>query len=142
MVELTTIEIIYRLILGTIIGAIIGAERSFFHKQAGLRTFALVSLGATLFSIIALNFNQDSTSRILANIVMGIGFLGGGLIYFYQEKLQGITTAAALWVTAAIGAAIGQGYYLEVFVSSILVLLVLSFLPFIERKITNERSNN
>ncbi|GIW66217.1 MAG: hypothetical protein KatS3mg095_0115 [Candidatus Parcubacteria bacterium] len=138
MIDITTFEIIYRLILGASIGAIIGAERSFFHKQAGLRTFSLTCLGATLFSIISLNFNPDSTARILSNIIVGIGFLGGGLIFFYQEKLQGVTTAAALWVTAGIGMAIGQGYYLEIFVTTILVLFILSFLPYIERKITNE----
>lgn len=138
MSEISVIEIIYRLILGTAIGAIIGAERSFFHKQAGLRTFSLVCLGSTLFSIISIHFPIDSGLRILANIVLGIGFLGGGLIYFYQEKLQGVTTAAALWVTAALGTAIGLGFYLEVFVTTFLIIIILSVLPYLEKRITNE----
>jgi putative Mg2+ transporter-C (MgtC) family protein len=139
MSDIPIIEIIYRLILGATIGAIIGAERSFFHKQAGLRTFSLVCLGATLFSLIALKFSPDASSRILANIVIGIGFLGGGLIYFYQEKLQGATTAAALWVTASLGSAIGLGLYLETFLVAFLVVLILAFLPYLEKKISNEK---
>ncbi|MCS7184028.1 MAG: MgtC/SapB family protein [Patescibacteria group bacterium] len=139
MTDTSLLEIGYRLILGVIIGAIIGAERSFFHKQAGLRTFSLTCLGATLFSVISLNFDTEGTARLLANIIVGIGFLGGGLIYFHQEKLQGVTTAAALWVTAAIGTAIGQGYYFETFITSLLVLLILSVLPSVERRIANEK---
>jgi putative Mg2+ transporter-C (MgtC) family protein len=129
------LEIIYRLFLGSALGALIGVERSFFKKQAGLRTFALVGLGATLFSLIAAKFTPDSTTRILANIVLGIGFLGAGIIFYHEEKVVGATTAAALWATAAIGASVGQGFYLEAFVTTVLVLLILSILPFIEEKI-------
>jgi len=139
MVDLPTIEIIYRLILAAVLGAIIGAERSFFHKQVGLRTFALVCLGSALFSLVALKIPIESGSRILANIVIGIGFLGGSLVYFHQDKLQGATTAAALWLTSALGAYIGLGYYLEVFVTVFLVLIILSALPYLEKKITNEK---
>ncbi len=129
------LEIIYKLFLGGTLGALIGVERSFFKKQAGLRTFALVGLGATLFSLIAAKFAMDSTARILANIVLGIGFLGAGIIFYYEEKVVGATTAAALWVTAAIGASVGQGFYLEAFAATILVILILSILPFLEKKI-------
>lgn len=135
---MSVIEIIYRLILGVILGAIIGAERSFFKKQAGLRTFALVSLGATLFSLIASYFSPDSGARILANIILGIGFLGSGVIFLREEHIFGLTTAAALWTTAGIGLAVGQGYYLEAFTVTILVLLILSLLPYIEEKLKNE----
>lgn len=129
------IEIIYRLILGATLGALIGVERSLFKKQAGMRTFALVSLGATLFSLSATYFSIDSGVRILANIVLGIGFLGAGLIFSKNEHIYGITTAAALWVTAGIGMAIGQGFYLEAFITTILVLIILAILPLIENKI-------
>jgi len=129
------VEIIYRLFLGATLGALIGVERSFFKKQAGLRTFALVGLGATLFSISALYLGVEAGSRILANIVMGIGFLGAGLIFFKEEHIIGLTTAAALWCTAAIGLAVGQGFYIEAFSTTILVLIILSFLPYIEEKI-------
>jgi len=129
------IEIIYKLFLGSILGALIGAERSFFKKQAGLRTFALVGLGATLFSLMATKFALDSASRILANIVLGIGFLGAGIIFYHEEKIVGATTAASLWTTAAIGAAVGQGFYLEAFTTTILVILILSIFPLIEERI-------
>jgi len=132
---MSIIEIIYRLILGTILGALIGIERSFFKKQAGMRTFALVSLGATLFSVSAIYFPTDAAARILANIVLGIGFLGAGLIFLKDEHIYGITTAAALWTTAGIGMAVGQGFYIEAFLTTILVLIILALLPFIEDKI-------
>jgi len=132
------LEIIYRLFLGAALGALIGVERSFFKKQAGLRTFALVGLGATLFSLIATKFTPDSITRILANIVLGIGFLGAGIIFYHEEKIRGATTAAALWTTAAIGASVGQGFYLESFVTTILVILILALLPFIEIKIRKD----
>lgn len=135
---MTIIEIIYRLILGAVLGALIGAERSFFKKHAGLRTFALVSLGATLFSLVANYLPADSGSRLLANIILGIGFLGSGVIFLREEHVFGLTTAAALWTTAGIGLAVGQGYYLEAFVVTILVLLILAFLPYIEEKLKNE----
>ena len=129
------IETIYRLFLGATLGALIGVERSFFKKQAGLRTFSLVSLGATLVSLSATYFPIDSAARIIANIILGIGFLGSGLIFLKDEHLYGITTAAALWCTAAIGLAVGQGFYLEAFITTILVLIILSLLPYLEEKI-------
>lgn len=135
---MSTVEIIYRLILGAVLGAIIGAERSFFKKHAGLRTFALVSLGATLFSLIASYFPLDSSARILANIILGIGFLGSGVIFLKEEHIFGLTTAAALWTTAGIGLAVGQGYYLEAFIVTILVLFILALLPYLEEKLKNE----
>jgi len=131
-------ETLYKLILAIIFGGIIGAERTFAHKQVGLRTFSLVSLGACLFSLIAFNFPSDSNSRILANIIVGIGFLGGGIIFLHHDKLVGATTAAALWVTAAIGALIGQGYYFESFSTIILVLVILVILEYIEKRMRNE----
>ncbi len=132
------VEIIYRLILGTVLGAIIGVERSFFKKQAGLRTFALVSLGATLFSLIASYLPTDSSARILANIILGIGFLGSGLIFLKEEHIFGLTTAAALWTTAGVGLAVGQGFYLEAFTVTILILIILALLPYIEERLKNE----
>lgn len=135
---MTVIEIIYRLILGATLGALIGVERSFFKKQAGLRTFALVSLGATLFSLLANYFPPDAGSRLLANIILGIGFLGTGVIFLKEEHIFGLTTAAALWTTAGIGLAIGQGFYLEAFTVTILVLLILVLLPHLEKKLKNE----
>ena len=131
-------EIVYRLLLAAMLGAFIGAERSFFKKQAGLRTFALVALGAALFSYLGSTLEPQNPSRVLANIVVGIGFLGAGLIFLHEEKVIGLTTAAALWVTTAIGSAIGLGYYFEGFWVTILSLIILWALTYIERLIRKE----
>lgn len=134
------IEIIYRLFLAASLGAIIGAERSFFRKQAGLRTFALVALGAALFSYLGISLEPTNPTRVLANLVVGIGFLGAGLIFLHEEKVIGLTTAAALWVTTAIGAAIGAGYYFEGFLVTILTVLILWSLTYIERIIRKDEN--
>ncbi len=130
------IEPLYQLFLGAALGALIGVERSFFRKQAGMRTFALVGLGATLFSLIAAQLGIVQNEHLLANIVVGIGFIGAGIIFHQEEHLSGVTTASALWVTAAIGAAVGQRLYLDAFAVTLLAVLILAFLPAIERHIS------
>lgn len=132
------LEIIYRLFLASMLGAFIGAERSFFKKQAGLRTFALVSLGSALFAYLGNLIDPASPSRVLANLVVGIGFLGAGLIFLHQEKIIGLTTAAALWVTTAIGASIGLGFYLEGFFVTILTLIILTVAFYFEKLIRKD----
>jgi putative Mg2+ transporter-C (MgtC) family protein len=131
-------EIVYRLFLAAALGAFIGAERSFFKKQAGLRTFALVALGSALFSYLGSTLEPQNPSRVLSNIVVGIGFLGAGLIFLHEEKIIGLTTSAALWVTTAIGSAIGLGYYFEGFWVTVLSLMILWALTYIERLIRKE----
>ncbi|GIW67336.1 MAG: hypothetical protein KatS3mg096_204 [Candidatus Parcubacteria bacterium] len=131
-------EIIYRLFLATCLGAFIGAQRSFFKKQAGMRTFALVALGAALFAYLGSVVEPNAPTRVLANIVVGIGFLGAGLIFLHEERVIGLTTAAALWVTTAIGAAIGVGYYAEGIFVTILSLIILWTLIYLENLIRKE----
>jgi len=131
-------EIIYRLFFAACLGAFIGAERSFFKKQAGLRTFALVALASALFSYLGNAVEFNSPSRVLANIVVGVGFLGAGLIFLHEEKIIGLTTAAALWVTTAIGSAIGLGYYVEGIWVTVLSLTILWLFTYIERLIRKE----
>jgi len=131
-------EIIYRLFLAASLGAFIGFERSFFKKQAGLRTFALVALGSALFAYLGSVLEPSNPTRVLANLVVGIGFLGAGLIFLHEEKVVGLTTAAALWVTTAIGASVGLGYYVEGFFVAILSLVILWILTFVERIIRRE----
>lgn len=135
------IESLYQLFLGAALGALIGVERSFFKKQAGMRTFALVGLGATFFSLIASGLGGENSSAIIANIVVGVGFIGAGLIFQHEEKLSGITTASALWVAAAIGAAVGQHFYAEAFAVTFLAVLILAFLPAIEHHISEPNPN-
>ncbi len=131
-------EIIYRLFLAAVLGGFIGAERSFFKKQAGLRTFALVALGAALFAYLGSQIESINPSRVLANLAVGIGFLGAGLIFLHEEKIIGLTTAAALWVTTAIGGAVGLGYYFEGFLTTILSLIILTLATYLEKIVRKE----
>lgn len=137
MVEFCNFEIVFQLFLAVILGGLIGLEREFVGKGAGLRTFTLVCLGATLFMIVAssvsnvligkpgVNFDP---SRMVGQIVLGVGFLGAGLIIFRQARVEGLTTAAALWVSAAIGAAIGSRlYFSAIFVSFLTILILAGF---------------
>lgn len=133
-------EIILRLILAMVLGALIGAERSFIGKQAGLRTFALVSLGACLFTYLGIQIEPHSSSRVLANLVVGVSFLGAGVIFIHREKIIGLTTAASLWTTTAIGAAVGSGYIKEATAVVILTLLILWLLTYVEKLIRHNEN--
>ncbi len=128
------------LILAVILGALIGLEREWARKEAGLRTFTLISLGSALFVMISrlafypyLSISSLDPSRTLGQLIIGIGFLGAGTIIFSrsEEKVKGLTTAAMIWVTAAIGAAIGlQLYWLAIFTTLLVVILSFSIIPF------------
>lgn len=115
---------IVKLILSLICGLLIGLERETFNKPAGLRTYALVCLGSTIFTILAINEKVEYI-RIASQVVTGIGFLGAGVIWKIRNKVQGLTTAAGLWVTASIGMAIGFGKYIIVISGVVLVLISL-----------------
>ena len=124
-----------RLVLALLLGAIIGAEREFRVHEAGLRTMALVALGACLFQIISITGFADlvdlphiqlDPSRVASYVVAGIGFLGAGSIFRAQgeERVKGLTTAATIWAVAAIGLASGCGLLLEELAATVLTLLV------------------
>jgi len=130
-----------RLLLAALLGAVVGFEREYFGKAAGLRTFSLVSLGACLFTVLSLAGFQEiaaqtgaviDPSRIAAQVVVGIGFLGAGLIIFRGFRVEGLTTAAGLWVSSAIGMSVGVGMYLLAAVTSILMVIIFFFLKRIE----------
>ncbi|WP_316504943.1 MgtC/SapB family protein [Nitrosopumilus sp.] len=118
------LETVFRLLLAIALGALIGFERELKHRPAGLRTHMLVSLGATVFTIISLSFDIEP-SRIAAGIVTGIGFLGAGSIIAHKGHIRGITSAATLWVVAGIGLSIGVGQYIIAITSSLLVFAIL-----------------
>lgn len=103
-------EDVYKLLLSFLLGAIIGTEREYRSKSAGLRTMILIAVGSTLFTIISIRIGDDA-GRIAANIVTGIGFIGAGIIFRENSRVVGITTAAIVWVTAALGMGIGAGLY-------------------------------
>ena len=120
------IEVIFRLLLTIGLGALIGFERELKHRPAGLRTYMLVSLGATIFAISSISFEIEP-SRVAAGIVTGIGFLGAGTIIAHKGHVKGITSAATLWVVAGIGLASGIGEYYVAIISSVAVFLILRF---------------
>lgn len=117
-----------RLVVALLLGGIVGMEREYRSKDAGFRTHFLVALGAALFTIVSVyGFGDDrnDTSRVAAQVVSGIGFLGAGIIVFQKNMVRGLTTAAGLWVTAAIGMACGVGMYGIAVIVTILILLGL-----------------
>jgi putative Mg2+ transporter-C (MgtC) family protein len=129
------LELGLRLILGLGLGAIIGFERELHRQPAGFRTHSLVCLGAALFAIIS-GYGYSGASidptRITAQIVSGIGFIGAGTILQHRGQVRGLTTAASLWAVAAIGTASGSGLYTLAILGTILILVVLSLLDRIE----------
>ena len=131
-----------RLLIAVLLGSLVGYERERQGKPAGLRTHAMVGLGATLFTVVSLyGFGPGTdTSRVAAMIVSGIGFLGAGAILHERGGVQGLTTAASLWVTAAIGIAVGVGMILMSLATTILVFAVLRFAPSVRRKASEDES--
>ncbi|MGA3057840.1 MAG: MgtC/SapB family protein [Candidatus Limnocylindrales bacterium] len=126
------VDISLRLLAAAIFGAVLGLEREVHGHQAGMRTHMLVALGSAAFTVLSIygfpaSLGQGSTdpSRISAQIVTGIGFLGAGAIIKYGTNIRGLTTAASLWVVAAIGLAAGAGAYLVAAVSTAIALLAL-----------------
>jgi putative Mg2+ transporter-C (MgtC) family protein len=137
------IEIISQLILAIVLGALIGAEREQKKKGAGLRTYSLVSFGTCLFTIMAFNFFSlfyggtgvtFDPSRVIQAIATGIGFIGAGVIFRQPSGVVGLTTAAGLWVAAAIGVAVGGKFYFTAVLGTVLVLLILIGLGALEEK--------
>lgn len=132
----TQLDLALRLTVGLILGAIIGFERELHRQPAGFRTHSLVSLGAALFTVVsAFGFGGDlaDPTRIAAQIVSGIGFIGAGTILQYRGHIRGLTTAASLWSVAAIGTAAGAGLYVVAIIGTLLILVILSVLDNVER---------
>lgn len=136
-------EFIFRVFVAALLGGMIGFEREYRAKEAGLRTHFLVAMGSALFMIVSqYEFNAVlgtsitlDPSRVAAQVVSGIGFIGAGTIIFQKHVIKGLTTAAGLWVTSAIGLACGSGLYLLSVASTLLVLLCLETIFFILMRI-------
>ena len=130
----TELDITLRLAVAMLLGGVIGFEREYRAKDAGFRTHFLVALGSALFCIVSqygFGFELKDSSRVAAQVVSGIGFLGAGTIIFQKNVVRGLTTAAGLWVTAAIGLACGTGMYLPAVVTTLMVLVGLEILSVI-----------
>lgn len=115
-----------RTVVATVFGGLVGLERSLHFREAGVRTYASVAMGACVFALISQHIPGAEPSRIAANIVVGVGFLGAGIIVRNSTRTYGLTTAATVWATAAIGTAVGYGMYVLGALSSIIVFLILA----------------
>ncbi|MAF59493.1 MAG: MgtC/SapB family protein [Candidatus Pacebacteria bacterium] len=136
----STLIVFGQLLLAMLLGMLLGTERSVLAgKRAGTRTFALVSMGSCLFTIVSvivttsyIGIANFDPMRLSAGIITGVGFLGAGVIIFRDDMLKGLTTAAGLWVSAAIGVAVGFGLYIIAIFTTLLTLLVFTAIWFIE----------
>ncbi|MDP1629196.1 MAG: MgtC/SapB family protein [bacterium] len=135
MIGLDELRIFGQLLLAAILGIGIGIEREVTHKAAGMRTHGLVSLGAALFTILSIEgFRQffGTTSidptRVAAQVVLGVGFLGAGLIILREGRVRGLTTAAGIWVAAAIGMAVGVRFYSIAIFTAVLTCIIVGVL--------------
>jgi putative Mg2+ transporter-C (MgtC) family protein len=128
------VDMVWRLLLAAGLGAALGLEREFRQKPAGLRTNILIAVGSALFTILSLEVtrNVGDPSRVAGQIVTGIGFLGGGAIMRNRDTVHGMTTAATIWVNAAIGVGAGMGQYSLATFTAALTLVVLVVLPPVE----------
>lgn len=121
-----TIEVIIKLLIAVLIGGIIGAEREYHNKSAGLRTLMLICLGSTLFTMFSMEIGKDgSPDRIAGGIVAGIGFVGAGVIFMGGTGINGVTTAATIWVTAALGMGVGAGHQYAALIGCIVLVGIL-----------------
>ncbi|MBI2543595.1 MAG: MgtC/SapB family protein [Candidatus Aenigmarchaeota archaeon] len=123
-------EIIIKLTLATVLGVLIGIEREMRFSPAGMKTHPMVVLGAALFTVLASHIN----TVIASGIITGVGFLGAGAIFRTEERVRGLTSAALIWVSAAIGMAIGFGLYVAAVTGTVFVFIVLVVFGYIEKK--------
>ena len=148
-IMLTNTEIITRLVIALLLGVALGVERAVAGKVAGMRTYSLVSMGSALFVIISIVVGEyyiGRTSfdplRMASQIVVGIGFLGAGLIIFRGDHISGLTTAAGLWVAAGIGVAVGYGLYQIAIAVTLITFFIFSVLWYIEQKVKKFRKKS
>lgn len=128
-------QIILQLVLAVVLGGLVGLEREYRQRAAGIKTYTLVCLASALFTILSREAfdafwirTSFDPSRIIACILIGIGFIGAGVIFKRPEKIEGITTAAGLWITTAIGISVGCGWYVISILTTIIVIILLFIL--------------
>ena len=136
-------EELLQVAVAILVGGLVGLEREYRDKSAGFRTLIFICVGATLFTMLSRKLGgEEDPVRIAANIVTGIGFLGAGAIIRHGTKTVGLTTAATIWLTAALGMGIGGGHYIIVAAGAVGVLIVLWFFPLLERWIDRLREEH
>lgn len=141
--EVSTLSSLYKLIVSLLLGSLVGYERKRKGQTAGVRTFSLIAMGATLAMILSIYVPQEylglkngDPGRIAAQVVTGIGFLGAGAIIQMKGSVRGLTTAAGIWMVAAIGMAVGVGMYTVSLIATLLILFVLVQLEKLEHRIS------
>ncbi|WP_343690673.1 MgtC/SapB family protein [Chitinophaga sp.] len=140
LIQLVEFPTILKVVVSCLAGALLGMEREFHHKAAGMRTLTLICVGSTLFTILSVEIGlPNSPDRVASNIITGVGFIGAGVIFKGTYSIDGITTAATIWIAAALGIAVGMSHYVLVAIALILVLMILHGLKIIERKISGIR---
>lgn len=130
-----------KLAIAFLLAFVIGFERELRHKPAGIRTHVLVCMGSTLFTIVSYQAFPGDPARIASNIVTGIGFIGAGVIMKFEDRVVGLTTAASLWLTGAIGLAVGLGLYATAVLATVFGVLILLLKP-VEDYIIRRRDKN
>lgn len=140
-VEVTTVSSLYKLLLSLVLGSMVGYERKRRGQSAGVRTFSLIAMGSTLAMILSIYVPQEylglkngDPGRIAAQVVTGIGFLGAGAIIQMKGSVRGLTTAAGIWMVAAIGMSVGVGMYVVAVISTLLILVILVWLDKVEHR--------
>lgn len=141
--EVTPLSAAFKLLLSMLLGCVVGVERKRRGQMAGMRTFALIAMGATLAMLLSiyvpqvyLGLKNGDPGRIAAQVISGIGFLGAGAIIQMKGSVRGLTTAAGIWMVATIGMAVGVGMYLVAFLATLLVLAILVLLERFEHRVS------
>ncbi len=140
MVQALRLELWLQVVLATLLGGAIGLERELSGKPAGLRTNILICVGATLFTVLSfkLSLGRGDPARVAAQILPGVGFIGAGTILHARGSITGLTSAATIWVVAAIGMALGSGAYTDAIGTTVLVMLILWGLGNLEKLIARK----
>lgn len=121
-----------KLSVSLLLGSLLGLEREYQNKAAGFRTIALICMGSTVFTLISMRISISNPDRIAANIITGIGFIGAGVIFKNGANVYGLTTAATIWVSAAIGMAVGVGDYILATIITFITLMILSVFEYLQ----------
>ena len=144
MVQMLRLELWLQVALATLLGGAIGMERELAGKPAGLRTNILICVGATLFTVLSLKLaeTRGDPARVAAQILPGVGFIGAGTILHARGAITGLTSAATIWVVAAIGMALGAGAYTDAIGTTVFVMLILAGLGYLENFVARHSTHS
>jgi putative Mg2+ transporter-C (MgtC) family protein len=144
LIDTFRLELLGQLVLAVLLGGAIGLERELSGKPAGLRTNILICVGATLFTVLSLRLaaGRGDPARVAAQILPGVGFIGAGTILHARGSISGLTSAATIWVVAAIGMALGGRAYTEALGTTLLVMVILQGLGYLERAVARHSTHS